>query len=317
MQHRFFRPGVFSMKQVLGYLTGYFRSHCNYRYLAALACFVAAAIYLNFFVRSETQWIHADPSSLHRLLKYLLGYGVIFGGAYALLLFFDRDASLRRPQLWGLIAFAVLLFAVRAWAQPDWPWLTRQVPDAYQIVYRKIIINGMGFVCLFVPCFIYWWWKDRRVEPLYGFHARGVVLWPYFVLILLMLPLLFAAGSRPDFQQVYPRAAHLFLLPQDPHRVAATAVYELAYSADYVVTEFFFRGFLILPFARLVGARAILPMCAFYVAIHFDKPLGECISSFFGGWILGILSWRSRSIYGGVIVHLGIALAMELVGWLL
>ena len=91
--------------------------------------------------------------------------------------------------------------------------------------------------------------------------------------------------------------------------------YESVYSLDYVVTEFFFRGFLIIPFARIVGPKAILPMCAFYVSIHFDKPLGECISSFFGGLMLGILAYRTKSVYGGVIVHLGIALGMELVGW--
>jgi hypothetical protein len=130
-----------------------------------------------------------------------------------------------------------------------------------------------------------------------------------------MLPLLFAAGTLSDFQSVYPRAAHLNIPKEDARWLAGTAAYEAIYSVEYVVTEFFFRGFLILPFARIVGPKAILPMCAFYVAIHFDKPLGECISSFFGGLILGILAYRTRSIYGGVIVHLGIALGMELVGW--
>jgi membrane protease YdiL (CAAX protease family) len=132
-----------------------------------------------------------------------------------------------------------------------------------------------------------------------------------------MLPLLLAAGTQADFQSVYPRGAQLSLPPGAAYRSLATALYEVVYSLDYVVTEFFFRGFLILPFARIAGPRVILPMCAFYVAIHFDKPLAECISSFFGGLVLGILAWRTRSIYGGVIVHLGIALAMEIIGWAL
>ncbi len=179
----------------------------------------------------------------------------------------------------------------------------------------KIIVNAEGFIFLLIPCAIYWLFADRQSEPLYGFHAKGVVLWPYFVLILLMMPLLFAAGSQPDFQAVYPRAARLNIPRNDPHWLGGTLAYETFYSIDYVVTEFFFRGFLIIPFARIIGPKAILPMCAFYVSIHFDKPLGEAISSFFGGLILGILAYRTRSIYGGVIVHLGIALGMELVGW--
>jgi hypothetical protein len=131
----------------------------------------------------------------------------------------------------------------------------------------------------------------------------------------MMLPLLFAAGSQPDFQAVYPRAKHLYIPRSDPHYWLSTLCYETIYSIDYVVTEFFFRGFLIIPFARIIGPKAILPMCAFYVSIHFDKPLGEAISSFFGGLLLGVLAYRTRSIYGGVIVHLGIALCMEFVGW--
>jgi hypothetical protein len=57
-------------------------------------------------------------------------------------------------------------------------------------------------------------------------------------------------------------------------------------------------------------------MAAFYCTIHFGKPLGECISSYFGGMVLGVLAYRTRSILGGLIVHLGLAWMMELGGWL-
>jgi hypothetical protein len=57
-------------------------------------------------------------------------------------------------------------------------------------------------------------------------------------------------------------------------------------------------------------------MAAFYCTIHFGKPLGECITSFFGGLALGVLAYRTRSILGGLIIHLGLAWMMELGGWL-
>jgi hypothetical protein len=303
------------MRKIWSYLRDYFGQECNYRYLAALMVFVGAAIYLNYFVYSEDLWIKADFHSGRRLLKYLLGYIIIFGGAYLLQLFFDKDNALRSNKLWLLIGFAILLFSVRAWYAPDWTTVSRMVSFVYTTLVWKIIVNATGFVTLFIPCAIYWAIADKGRERLYGLHAKGVVLWPYFMLILLMLPLLFAAGTQADFQEVYPRAAKLSVSRSDPNWLGGTIAYESVYSLDYFVTEFFFRGFLIIPFARIIGARAILPMCAFYVAIHFDKPLGECISSFFGGLILGILAYRTRSIYGGVIVHLGIALGMELVGW--
>lgn len=303
------------MKKITGYLRDYFRNDCNYRYLAGLVPAIVLSIYVSFFVKTEDEWIKADPDSVSRLLKYLAGYFSVFGGAYLLQVLFDRDKHLRSPKLWALIGFAVALFSLRAWYRPEWNTIMQKVPPAYGILVYKLIINGLGFVMLFIPCTIYWLLADKKREHLYGFHAKGVVLWPYFVLILLMLPLLFAAGSQADFQATYPRAARLAIPHSDPYWLAGTLLYEALYSIDYVVTEAFFRGFLIIPFARIVGPRAILPMCAFYVSIHFDKPLGECISSFFGGLILGILAYRTKSIYGGVIVHLGIALGMELVGW--
>ena len=303
------------MKKIIGYLRDYLRNDCNYYYLAVLMLLLAGCVAVNFGYVSEDEFIKADPRTGWRLVKYLGGYFAIFGGAYALQLLMDKDKRLRSGKLWGLILFAVLLFSVRAWWRQPVGWLSH-VPFAYYTLVHKLIINLTGFVVLCIPCAVYWFIADRKEQPLYGLKAKGVVLWPYFVLILLMLPLLLWAGTQQDFQAVYPRANHLYLDKSQPYYYAGTALYELCYSLDYAVTEFFFRGFLILAFMRFVGPKAILPMCAFYVAIHFDKPLGECISSFFGGLILGIVAYRSRSIYGGIIVHLGIALLMELIGWL-
>ena len=66
---------------------------------------------------------------------------------------------------------------------------------------------------------------------------------------------------------------------------------------------------------RFAGVDAILPMAAFYCTIHFGKPLGECISSYFGGLILGVIVYRAKSIFGGLIVHLGLAWLMEIGGY--
>jgi membrane protease YdiL (CAAX protease family) len=303
------------MKKIIGYLCDYFKEQCNYRYLILLMVFLAGTIAINFGYKSEDEWIKFDPDDTSRLLKYLLGYTVVFGGAYALQIVADRsDKNLRNGRLWLLILFAVVLFSLRAWWRA--PFNLLHVPFEYFTLVSKLIINLTGLVFICIPCFFYWLAVDRKQERFYGFHAKGVVLWPYFVLILMMMPLLLWAGTQPDFQQVYPRAARLRLMPDMKYYTAGTVLYEIVYSLDYVVTEFFFRGFLIIAFARFVGPKAILPMCAFYVSIHFDKPLGECISSFFGGLILGVLAYRTRSIYGGIIVHLGIALGMEIIGWL-
>ena len=85
----------------------------------------------------------------------------------------------------------------------------------------------------------------------------------------------------------------------------------MVYGFDFFAVEFFFRGFLILAFAPYVGRYCILPVAVFYESIHFQKPLGECISSLFGGVLLGIITYETKSIWGGVVVHIGIAWMME------
>jgi hypothetical protein len=64
--------------------------------------------------------------------------------------------------------------------------------------------------------------------------------------------------------------------------------------------------------AKVLGREAVLPMVAAYVFIHFGKPPGEAISSFFGGFILGIHSLSKKNIFGGIVIHVGIAFLMEL-----
>ncbi|HMP19674.1 MAG TPA: hypothetical protein PKC39_01825 [Ferruginibacter sp.] len=67
---------------------------------------------------------------------------------------------------------------------------------------------------------------------------------------------------------------------------------------------------------RICGRHCIIPAACFYCCIHLGKPLGEAVSSFFGGILLGIVTSNTQSIWGGLVVHLGIAWLMEAAGWL-
>jgi hypothetical protein len=57
-------------------------------------------------------------------------------------------------------------------------------------------------------------------------------------------------------------------------------------------------------------------MAAAYAVLHFGKPMGEAISSVFGGYILGIIALYGRNIWGGVFIHGGIAFLMEVLAFL-
>lgn len=142
----------------------------------------------------------------------------------------------------------------------------------------------------------------------------------YLWLLLGALPLVAVAASQPSFANYYPLFARIFspdyVAFQDVNDMGRVAIFELFYGLDFFSTEMFFCGFLVLALVRWLGPAAILPMAVFYATIHFGKPLGETISSFFGGYLLGIFAYYSRSIWGGVLVHIGLTWLMELAGGL-
>ena len=136
-------------------------------------------------------------------------------------------------------------------------------------------------------------------------------------MLLMMVPLIATASTQADFLATYPKIKLIEGLTNDGglhwwHKL----LFELSYGSDFITIELFFRGFLVLAFIKFAGKEAILPMACFYCTIHFGKPLGECISSYFGGILLGIVVFNTRSILGGLLVHLGIAWMMELGGYI-
>jgi membrane protease YdiL (CAAX protease family) len=53
-------------------------------------------------------------------------------------------------------------------------------------------------------------------------------------------------------------------------------------------------------------------MCVPYCMIHFGKPYLEASGAIIAGVVLGSLSMRTKSIYAGFLVHVTVALTMDL-----
>ena len=62
----------------------------------------------------------------------------------------------------------------------------------------------------------------------------------------------------------------------------------------------------------LFGIDCIFSILTLYSFIHFGKPLVETIGSIFGGYILGVIALKKEHIFGGCIIHIGVAYLMEL-----
>jgi membrane protease YdiL (CAAX protease family) len=142
-----------------------------------------------------------------------------------------------------------------------------------------------------------------------GLQFKGFFkhLWIYGILLLIVLPVVLAASYRADFLNYYPFYKDI----QYPHGWADFLIWESMYFLQFCALEFFFRGFMIHPLKKALGAYTIFVMVVPYCMIHFGKPFPEVLAAIVAGIVLGTLSLKTKSIWCGVLIHITVALAMD------
>ncbi|HYC40710.1 MAG TPA: CPBP family intramembrane glutamic endopeptidase [Chitinophagaceae bacterium] len=297
------------MQEIVGYIHAWWR-HTDKKVLWIVTLFTAVLIFLNY-------WFDLDPhiSAQNSFGYSFVGRFLIFYLAFVLPYLAYRFAGGKpypsNARFVYLLFFAPALFSLKVALDLYIPLSEDEYRDHFwnYVLYWPVLVAIVSFIL-----YLNWLLFDRG-DRFYGLSRRNLQTRPYLVMLLMMVPLIAAASTRPEFLYVYPRLNAVAGVGTQVSWWEAL-LFELSYGSDFFTIELFFRGFLILGFARWAGRDAILPMACFYCTIHFGKPLGECISSYFGGIILGIVVYHTRSIYGGLLVHLGIAWLMELGGYL-
>lgn len=304
------------MQQLYLYIRSYFGEIFNWRTAAPLLIWIVLCTIASYVYKADdyTQDLFNLPLyTLHHVVLYTLTFIL----PYTLYLKLNRVAFKEIPTtFWLLLGYAVLLFSFRSAWQVSEVIRIRLWQHENGYYWYKIIQSMQRTLLMCTGIAAAWWVVHRKEQPLYGISKQKFTIQPYLIMLGAMVPLILMAGTLSDFLEYYPRANRaLKYLPQDDNILPWALGYELVYGLDFFAIEFFFRGFLILAFAPYVGRYCILPVAVFYESIHFQKPLGECISSLFGGVLLGIITYETRSIWGGVIVHIGIAWMMEAVAF--
>lgn len=148
--------------------------------------------------------------------------------------------------------------------------------------------------------------KQRLSE--YGLTWRGFWghAWIYAIMFAGMVPIVWWASTQPSFLQTYPFYRASLADPSGYWLWAA------AYGAQFFALEFFFRGFMVHGLKRRFGAYGIVIMAIPYCMIHYGKPIPETLGAVIAGVALGWLSLRSGSIMLGVLIHVSVALTMDL-----
>lgn len=250
------------------------------------------------------------------LPSYWVMYAVPWLGVLGLLIARNK-VDTTKPGFWRHAMMALALMAFVDWF-PYHDDLMPYVDRPLRKWAHNVLWNVKSTVCCFTPMLIYWWFFDREDCPnLYGWSWSRFDPKPYLLCLGIVIPLAFWASFQPSFLAQYPTyqpgsaEAYLGVSPW-----VTTGIYELVYGFDFSFVEMYYRGFLVIGMARWLGRSAVMPMIAMYAVLHFGKPFWETIGSIVGGYILGVFAYETRSIFGGIMLHLGLAWSMEITAFL-
>jgi len=307
------------MRKIYGYLKTFWNEEVKLNYFLVILGFLALSIFLEYNYKLSSILINPYRKTLNHLFANIIFYSLpVLFSVLLYIYFYKRKDLLKNTSFWIVLLYIISVFALRSYVYQHKDWVTEMnngISDSFLIKCANQFFRAL---LIFILVYIFWKLSgDSKEVAFYGIKVNGVATKPYFFLLLLMLPLIAIASTQPDFQHKYPTfAAFVNGNEYNSTLLAKLGIYEFLYGIDYAAIELFFRGFVLYSLSRFMGKGAIIPMATMYVFIHFGKPVGETISSYFGGMILGVIAYETNSIIGGIIVHCGIAYMMEIGGFI-
>ena len=314
------------MKSITGSLGEAFSHHRNAGVLIPFALWMTGLFTFNYSLDFEDNYIDtiADPAGRWAAM---LAFQMIpyIGTCLILKARFRKSFELHNVRFWAVVVFG---FAVLSLDRTISVWSLFEIISADEHARGKVYFlykttsKFIGVFTVILPLLLFSFIADRKLRT-NAFGLRPVPFDPKPYLILLVgAAVVVAIGSTfSDIQDFYPKYARsgcgAFAVATDLPEWVVVMAYEVAYGFDFISTEYFFRGFLVIGLYRYLGPHVLLPMAASYAVLHFGKPAVEAFSSIFGGYILGVIAVHHKSIWGGVTVHVGLAWMMELAGYVM
>jgi len=306
------------VKKILLLISNHVRQDFQLKYYASIIFILVASLMINYTIDLENAWIDQHPVKYLQILFYIILYASGYYITCLIVFHFNGVKNLwSSGKFWLFSLFGLLILSL----DKGFPFLTEILNAFYQPyeIYSwlfRIVANITSFILIFIPLILFHQFIDRQKSNLYGLTAPGDVR-PYLYLLLLVAPIMFLASIQKDFTNYYPAykantVAEIWNWPD----YLPMVVFEFFYGARFLNIELLLRGFFVIGMAQILGRHAVIPMVVIYCFLHFGKPAGEAISSIFGGYVLGIIALNTRSIWGGIIIHVGVAWLMEVCAYI-
>lgn len=304
------------MKKIWKFLVHHLREDFHPGQYISTAILLAVCLSFNYAFDFEDYYLETLYGA-KKYVAYFFFYGIPYFTAIFIYAYFKRQMQIfSESGFWLRSLFGIAILTLDG----SLPYIDKLVnylsnPMMQNWLY-KVVINGISFITVFLPILIFYYRYDRHEGHRYGLSSYKFDAKPYFLMLLIMLPLIIMVSYNPAFIRQYPMykssSAHISLGVEE---WVTVALYEIAYGLDFITVEYLFRGFMVLALVKFLGRSAVITMAVVYCVLHFGKPAGEAMSSIFGGYLLGVVAYETRSVWGGIIVHMGIAWMMEVVAF--
>ncbi len=113
---------------------------------------------------------------------------------------------------------------------------------------------------------------------------------------------------QSEFLNRYP----FYRIPEGVSLWPRFFLWEAFYLVQFIALESLFRGFLLYRLAGSLGSLAVPIAMVPYCMIHWGKPTPEAFASILAGLGLGWMSLRTGSIWPGAMLHMAVALTMDM-----
>lgn len=301
------------MKKIWKLLREHLQVDFSWPLYLSIALFLVIIVWVNYAINLENGIIDKSTGRPIRVVWYFLLYASVYYIATLITLSFTRNLHHLKARKFWIISLTGLIILSCNVGFPYMTTIIKAIHKDYNVFVWSFRVgnNLINFLITALPLFIFARFVEEKREN-FGVNKHHIDLQPYYHILLILVPIIAIASFETGFKNYYPT--------YKPNTVSEVLgwpeflpplLYEIAYGMDFFNVEFMFRGLMVIGISQIIGKEAILPMVCTYCALHFGKPIGESISSIFGGYILGVVAFYTRNIWGGVMVHIGLAWMME------
>ncbi len=276
--------------------------------LFLLILFLTGLIIFNYTIDFEDSVLDSYVNTPKGTFYFSLFYSVVFLGALFCTIPLTTIKKIFQQKLFWMFLMTSMFFVALYQSQNPIRVLFKK--SVYNYFSHKLVSQLDSLIIAIAMILFLGIWLGKSKYKLYGLLNFKFSAKIYFVFLALMIPLLVWAATQPDFLQEYPKLK-FSRFPSETYTTKFLQ-YEPFYLLNFIGVEWYFRGFMVLAFSQFLDRKAIAIVASVYCVFHFGKPMAECISSFFGGYLLGYMVYKSKTIWGGVIVHMGIAFLMDI-----